>query len=154
MVPLSSTRLVVQKRAAISDVIYDITGIVISILRSSWTIPPIKYWSLLCGKFKDIHFNMECTTLWKDTRSHYICAGVAIALLIRCIDYDNIKLLGHWHSDKMMTCIYTSAHILLEPFSSISIGNEDYSQIPASEELDGWKNWCPHNYALSVWGGS
>ena len=95
MVPLSSTRLVVQKRAAISDVIYDITGIVISILRSSWTIPPIKYWSLLCGKFKDIHFNMECTTLWKDTRSHYICAGVAIALLIRCIDYDNIKLLGH-----------------------------------------------------------
>ena len=55
----------------------------------------------------------------------------AMAFLLEGIDYDKIKLLVWWRSNQMIKYLHTSAHLILQKFSSVMVDHGEYAQFPS-----------------------
>ena len=50
-------------------------------------------------------------------------AGGAMALLCGNVDFDLIKMLGRWHSDAMMRCLFVQAQPVMKKFAVAVFNN-------------------------------
>ena len=62
----------------------------------------------------------------KDISTQSICASGALALLFFGVDAGIIKLVGHWHSDKILRYLHVQVDPLMRNYANIKVHSGRY----------------------------
>jgi hypothetical protein len=65
-----------------------------------------------------------------DISARSLRAEGAMAMLVRSIDLNNIRMLGRWHSDAMMRYLHIQAQPIIGNYSSLMFNNGAYTFQP------------------------
>ena len=68
-----------------------------------------------------------------DISPHSLNVDGAMALICSGVDSDIIKIIGHWHSDKILRYLHVQADPLMRNLSQLMLMHGNYSFLPHQE---------------------